>query len=100
MTNFIIFFVSGCTLFGLAAAGAMGTINLNLVQCLVFSGLIVAVDPVAVSSLHLTIPYPSFLHLICLKSVIRLPPPPYAMHQRQSRCGADLISTYPYDERL
>ena len=42
-------FVSGCTLFGLAAAGAMGTVNVNLVQCLVFSGLIVAVDPVAVS---------------------------------------------------
>ena len=45
------YFVSGCTLFGLAAAGAMGTINVNLVQCLVFSALIVAVDPVAVSSL-------------------------------------------------
>ena len=28
----------------------MGTIDINLVQCLVFSGLIVAVDPVAVSN--------------------------------------------------
>ena len=41
---------SGCTLYGLAVAGAMGTIDLNLVQCLVFSALIVAVDPVAVSA--------------------------------------------------
>ena len=73
MTIFTKSFVSGCTLFGLAAAGAMGTINVNLVQCLVFSGLIVAVDPVAVSSLHLPLTnhtISAFWHLIYLKSVV------------------------------
>jgi NhaP-type Na+/H+ or K+/H+ antiporter len=35
-------------MYGLALAGAMGSFNISFVQCLVFSSLIVAVDPVAV----------------------------------------------------
>ncbi|ELT90348.1 hypothetical protein CAPTEDRAFT_132934 [Capitella teleta] len=41
-------FIIGPTLYGLAKIGAMGTIHITMVQCLVFSSLIVAVDPVAV----------------------------------------------------
>lgn len=41
-------FTIGPTLFGLAVAGAMGPIDLPLVQALLFSALISAVDPVAV----------------------------------------------------
>ena len=41
-------FIIGPVMFGLAVAGAMGPISISLIQCLVFSALIVAVDPVAV----------------------------------------------------
>ncbi|CAH1783477.1 unnamed protein product [Owenia fusiformis] len=44
-------FVIGPCLFGLAKAGAMGSIDISLLHCLVFSGFIVAVDPVAVLSI-------------------------------------------------
>ncbi|KAH3811666.1 hypothetical protein DPMN_140078 [Dreissena polymorpha] len=40
--------IAGLTLWGLAQAGAMADPGANLVQILVFSSLIVAVDPVAV----------------------------------------------------
>ena len=40
------------TLFGLYKVGAMEDINCTFVQILVFSSLIVAVDPVAVSLLR------------------------------------------------
>ncbi len=48
---FVLF--TGCTLYGIAIGGGMGSITLTLVQCLVFSALIVAVDPVAVSEKNL-----------------------------------------------
>ncbi|GBN94003.1 hypothetical protein AVEN_94900-1 [Araneus ventricosus] len=40
----------GLALYGLTAYEAVGGINLHLVECLVFSALISAVDPVAVST--------------------------------------------------
>ncbi|KAJ8310371.1 hypothetical protein KUTeg_012236 [Tegillarca granosa] len=41
-------FLIGPTLYALKVMGAMGEIDLNFIQCLVFSAVIVAVDPVAV----------------------------------------------------
>ncbi|GBM69266.1 Na(+)/H(+) exchanger protein 7, partial [Araneus ventricosus] len=41
-------FIIGLALYGLTAYEAVGGINLHLVECLVFSALISAVDPVAV----------------------------------------------------
>ncbi|XP_013773485.2 Na(+)/H(+) exchanger protein 7-like [Limulus polyphemus] len=41
-------FTIGSSLYGLAEAGAMGPISVGIVECLVFSALISAVDPVAV----------------------------------------------------
>ncbi|XP_069103686.1 Na(+)/H(+) exchanger protein 7-like [Argopecten irradians] len=41
-------FLIGPTLFGLAKVGAMGNFDIELIPCLVFSAIIVAVDPVAV----------------------------------------------------
>ena len=51
-------------MYGLAQAGAMGTININLVQCFLFASFIVAVDPVAVSNHHVCHDFDgfSFLH--------------------------------------
>ena len=43
------FLIAAPTLYGLAVCGAMGPINVTLIQCFVFGALIVAVDPVAVS---------------------------------------------------
>jgi NhaP-type Na+/H+ or K+/H+ antiporter len=42
------FIILGPVLYGLAACGAMGEIDIDLVNCLLFASLIVAVDPVAV----------------------------------------------------
>ncbi|XP_021340667.1 sodium/hydrogen exchanger 1-like [Mizuhopecten yessoensis] len=41
-------FLIGPTIYGLAKIGAMGNVDLELIPCLVFSAIIVAVDPVAV----------------------------------------------------
>ena len=41
-------FAIGPTLWGLSQVGAMGHLSLGLVECLAFSSLISAVDPVAV----------------------------------------------------
>ncbi|XP_071165324.1 sodium/hydrogen exchanger 1-like isoform X1 [Mytilus edulis] len=41
-------FLIGPTLYGLASSGAMGDTNIEMIECLVFSSIIVAVDPVAV----------------------------------------------------
>ena len=38
----------GPTLYGLSQTGAMGDLDITLVQCLLFASFIVAVDPVAV----------------------------------------------------
>ena len=46
--SMVMSFVSGLTLFGLNEAGAMTWFDTSLIQLLVFSALIVAVDPVAV----------------------------------------------------
>ncbi|XP_064639121.1 Na(+)/H(+) exchanger beta-like isoform X2 [Lineus longissimus] len=42
------FIILGPALYGLAACGAMGEIEIDLVSCFLFASLIVAVDPVAV----------------------------------------------------
>ncbi|ELU07584.1 hypothetical protein CAPTEDRAFT_224019 [Capitella teleta] len=42
------FLLVGATLYGLALSGAMGVINITVVQCFLFASFIVAVDPVAV----------------------------------------------------
>ena len=49
MRRIIIIVIAGLTLVGLYKAGAMEDIGCSPVQILVFSSLIVAVDPVAVS---------------------------------------------------
>lgn len=41
-------------MYGLYLAGAMEDVDTSLVQMLLFTALIVAVDPVAVRSIHLT----------------------------------------------
>lgn len=41
-------FTIGPTLWGLAHIGGMGTLSLGMIECLAFSSLISAVDPVAV----------------------------------------------------
>ncbi|XP_033760416.1 LOW QUALITY PROTEIN: sodium/hydrogen exchanger 2-like [Pecten maximus] len=41
-------FLIGPTLYGLAKVGAMGNVDIELIPCLVFSAIVVAVDPVAV----------------------------------------------------
>ncbi|XP_052104403.1 Na(+)/H(+) exchanger beta-like isoform X2 [Mytilus californianus] len=41
-------FLIGPTLYGLVNSGAMGDISIEMIECLVFSSIIVAVDPVAV----------------------------------------------------
>lgn len=49
VVSYLAFCQQGPTLYGLAIIGAMGEISIGFIECLVFSSLIVAVDPVAVS---------------------------------------------------
>ncbi|XP_070173141.1 Na(+)/H(+) exchanger beta-like [Littorina saxatilis] len=59
------FFLVGLTLYGLMLSGAMGEVpDINLVQILVFSALIVAVDPVAVLAVFTEIGVNDVLYFI------------------------------------
>ena len=57
--------ISAPTLYGLAMCGAMGTINVTLIQCFVFGALIVAVDPVAVSNPDRIVGVPQLPNSVC-----------------------------------
>ncbi|ESN91489.1 hypothetical protein HELRODRAFT_70084, partial [Helobdella robusta] len=57
-------FIIGPVLFCLAYIGAMGTFSISLIECLVFSSLIVAVDPVAVLAIFQEVGVNSVLYFL------------------------------------
>ncbi|XP_064638155.1 Na(+)/H(+) exchanger beta-like [Lineus longissimus] len=56
--------IIGPALYSLSLSGAMGEINIGLVQCLTFSALIVAVDPVAVIAIFQDIGVNNMLYFL------------------------------------